>query len=80
MKLTIALFALTLSAQSGPQGSFIGNDFRRAYVPNTTLNGAGQVIGIYAMANYSPLGHRGKFRAGRSASPNDPDRATSDER
>ena len=54
VKLTIALFALTLSAQSGPQGSFIGNDFRRAYVPNTTLNGAGQVIGIYAMANYSP--------------------------
>ena len=52
MKLTIALlFALTLAAQtgSGPNGSFFGNDFRRAYVPNTTLTGSGQTIGILSM-------------------------------
>ena len=26
---------------SGPSGSYIGNDFRNAYVPGTSLNGSG---------------------------------------
>ena len=33
-------------AGSGPAGSFQGRDFRRAYVPNTTLTGAGQNVGL----------------------------------
>jgi len=33
-------------AGSGPGGTYRGNDFRRAYVPGTTLNGAGQNVGL----------------------------------
>jgi subtilase family serine protease len=35
-------------AQSGsaPDGEFLGDDFRAAYVPDTTLTGAGQVVGL----------------------------------
>ncbi len=31
---------------SGPSGSYIGYDFRNAYVPGTTLNGSGQKVGL----------------------------------
>jgi hypothetical protein len=31
---------------SAPNGDFIGNDFRAAYVPGTTLTGAGQQVGL----------------------------------
>ena len=31
---------------SGPGGSFMGNDFRAAYVPGVPLTGAGQVVGL----------------------------------
>src|SRR6185437_13016260 len=31
---------------SGPQGSYQGNDFRRAYIPGTTLTGAGQNVAL----------------------------------
>jgi len=31
---------------SGPSGTYMGNDFRRAYVPNVSLTGAGQVVGL----------------------------------
>jgi uncharacterized repeat protein (TIGR01451 family) len=34
------------NAGSGPGGTFIGSDFRTAYVPGTTLNGANQIIGL----------------------------------
>jgi hypothetical protein len=33
-------------AGSGPQGNYVGNDFRAAYVPETTLTGAGQMVGL----------------------------------
>ena len=33
-------------AGSGPDGLFIGNDFRAAYAPGVTLTGAGQKIGL----------------------------------
>jgi subtilase family serine protease len=33
-------------AGSGPLGNYIGNDFRAAYVPGTTLTGAGQMVGL----------------------------------
>jgi len=31
---------------SAPDGSYIGDDFRRAYVPGTTLTGTGQMVGL----------------------------------
>jgi len=31
---------------SGPSGSYMGYDFRNAYVPGTTLNGSGQKVGL----------------------------------
>jgi len=38
--------AKALATGSGPGGLFIGNDFRAAYAPGVTLNGAGQVVGL----------------------------------
>jgi uncharacterized repeat protein (TIGR01451 family) len=37
---------------SGPAGNYIGNDFRNAYVPGTSLNGSGQVVGLYEEDGY----------------------------
>jgi uncharacterized repeat protein (TIGR01451 family) len=34
------------AAGSGPGGSYIGNDFRNAYVPGTTLKGSGQNVAL----------------------------------
>jgi uncharacterized repeat protein (TIGR01451 family) len=31
---------------SAPGGGYIGSDFRNAYVPGTTLNGSGQMVGL----------------------------------
>lgn len=31
---------------SGPNGAFLGNDFRTAYVPGTPLTGTGQTVGL----------------------------------
>ena len=31
---------------SGPGGSYMGYDFRRAYIPATTLDGSGQTVGL----------------------------------
>ncbi|MSU62813.1 MAG: hypothetical protein EXS31_10520 [Pedosphaera sp.] len=42
----------TPRAGSGPEGAFIGNDFRAAYVPGTSLTGAGQSVGIFALDGY----------------------------
>ncbi len=39
-------------AGSGPEGAFIGNDFRAAYVPGTSLTGKGQSVGIVALDGY----------------------------
>ena len=36
----------TSDAGSGPGGSYRGSDFRTAYVPGTTLTGAGQSVGL----------------------------------
>jgi hypothetical protein len=38
---------------SGPGGGFRGNDFRAAYVPDTSLTGAGQVVGLLQFDGYS---------------------------
>jgi len=37
---------------SGPSGEFRGKDFRAAYMPNTTLTGAGQVVGLYELDGF----------------------------
>ncbi len=37
---------------SGPQGSYWGNDFRQAYVPGTTLDGTGQMVGLLEFDGY----------------------------
>jgi hypothetical protein len=31
---------------SGPGGNYVGNDFRAAYAPDTTLDGSGQMVGL----------------------------------
>jgi len=42
------------SGGSSPVGNFISNDLRRAYVPCTSLAGAGQSLGILAFDGYNP--------------------------
>ena len=37
---------------SGPFGSYLGNDFRPAYVPGTTLTGAGQSVALFEYDGY----------------------------
>jgi uncharacterized repeat protein (TIGR01451 family) len=39
---------------SGPGGTYAGNDFRAAYVPGVTLNGAGQRVGLLEFDAYYP--------------------------
>ncbi|HEV2695776.1 MAG TPA: protease pro-enzyme activation domain-containing protein [Verrucomicrobiae bacterium] len=40
---------------SGPGNSYLGNDFRNAYVPGTTLTGAGQSIGLLQFDAFYPV-------------------------
>jgi Pro-kumamolisin, activation domain/Viral BACON domain len=43
------------SAQgSGPGGAYMGTDFRAAYAPGVTLNGAGQTVGLLELEGYYP--------------------------
>jgi uncharacterized repeat protein (TIGR01451 family) len=37
---------------SGPAGNYIGNDFRNAYVPGTSLDGSGQTIALVQFDGY----------------------------
>ncbi len=37
---------------SGPFGNYVGDDFRNAYVPGTTLNGSGQTIALVQFDGY----------------------------
>lgn len=39
---------------SGPGGTYMGSDFRNAYVPGTTLNGSGQIVGLLQFDGYYP--------------------------
>ena len=41
-------------AGTGPQGNYIGKDFRTAYVPGTTLTGTGQTVGLFQFDGYDP--------------------------
>lgn len=40
------------SLGSGPGGGYIGQDFRTAYVPGSTLNGSGQIVGLLQFDGY----------------------------
>ena len=42
----------TPNAGSGTDGSYMGYDFRAAYVPGTTLNGSGQSVGLLEFDGY----------------------------
>jgi len=42
------------AAGSAPGGSYMGNDFRNAYVPGTTLTGAGQSVGLVQFDGFFP--------------------------
>src|SRR5579863_567502 len=41
-----------LTTGSGPAGLFIGGDFRAAYAPGVTLNGAGQTVGLFELDGF----------------------------
>jgi subtilase family serine protease len=43
----------TPNAGSGPAGTYIGNDFRAAYVPDSSLTGSGQVVGLLEFDGYN---------------------------
>jgi hypothetical protein len=43
---------IPLNTGSGPAGLFIGNDFRAAYAPAVTLNGAGQAVGLFELDGF----------------------------
>ncbi|MDR3456416.1 MAG: protease pro-enzyme activation domain-containing protein [Verrucomicrobiae bacterium] len=43
---------VTPHAGSGPGSYFLGTDFRNAYVPGTTLDGTGQVVGLVQFDGY----------------------------
>ena len=38
---------------SGPSGTYMGTDFRAAYVPHTKLNGSGQAVGLLQFDGYT---------------------------
>ncbi len=44
--------ATPLTTGSGPAGLFTGNDFRSAYAPAVTLNGAGQSVGLFELDGF----------------------------
>jgi len=39
---------------SGTGGTYLGSDFRAAYLPGVTLTGAGQIVGLVAFDGYYP--------------------------
>jgi subtilase family serine protease len=41
------------SSGSGPNGNYMGGDFRAAYVPDTTLTGSGQIVGLLQFDGYT---------------------------
>jgi hypothetical protein len=42
----------TPASGSGPSGSYMGNDFRAAYVPGVALDGSGQTVGLLELDGY----------------------------
>lgn len=44
--------AATAESGSGPGGTYMGNDFRAAYLPGVSLNGSGQTVGMVEFDGY----------------------------
>ncbi|MCL5097880.1 MAG: protease pro-enzyme activation domain-containing protein [Candidatus Omnitrophica bacterium] len=42
------------NAGSGPNGTFIGADFRAVYAPGVSLTGSGQAVGLFELDGYFP--------------------------
>ena len=47
-----AASTVTPRASSGPGGTYLGQDFRTAYVPGTTLTGTGQSVALFELDGY----------------------------
>jgi uncharacterized repeat protein (TIGR03803 family) len=45
--------ATAYATGSGPRGDFIGKDFRVAYAPGVSLDGAGQSVGLFELDGYN---------------------------
>jgi len=45
--------AATPNSGAGPGGTYMGSDFRAAYVPNSALTGAGQTVGLLQFDGYT---------------------------
>jgi subtilase family serine protease len=61
---------IPLTTGSGPGGLFIGNDFRAAYAPAVTLNGAGQSVGLFELDGFYASDVQANFKqAGLSPVP-----------
>jgi len=43
----------SLNTGSGPNGAYLGKDFRAAYAADTTLDGSGQVVGLLQFDGYT---------------------------
>ncbi|MGO9246189.1 MAG: leucine-rich repeat protein [Verrucomicrobiia bacterium] len=43
---------VTTNTGSGPNGTYLGYDFRAAYVPGVALNGSGEAVGLLEMDGY----------------------------
>jgi subtilase family serine protease len=62
--------AIPLTTGSGPSGLFTGGDFRAAYAPAVTLNGAGQSVGLFELDGFYPADVAANFtQAGLPAVP-----------
>ncbi|HTB85332.1 MAG TPA: protease pro-enzyme activation domain-containing protein [Candidatus Sulfotelmatobacter sp.] len=53
-KITAAAAAAHPANGSGPQGGYMGQDFRTAYIPGSSLNGSGQTVGLLQFDGYFP--------------------------
>ena len=51
-KLPVLGANVTTNSGSGPNGTYMGGDFRAAYAPNVSLTGAGQVVGLLQFDGY----------------------------
>ena len=51
-KPTTKVTAEIANAGSGPGGTYLGYDFRKAYVPGTTLTGVGQSVALFELDGY----------------------------
>jgi subtilase family serine protease len=55
--------ATPLTTGSGPAGLFIGGDFRAAYAPGVTLNGAGLSVGLFELDGFYASDETANFKA-----------------